>query len=461
MRFSAALLLGGVLGITGISSAGEVSPPAGNELDALRGRVEALEKQVNEKNTGHSTVTLPGSRGLSISGDLRLRYEFRRIKGYANATDLDASPDLVYERARLKFDVDVAEGIRAVVQLRDSRQWGEETTPTTDMEGLDLHQGYMAFEWKPAAGPSYALTAGRQEMRFGSTRMVALNSWNNTGQTFDGVRGDARGGRMEGTCFATIVKEGGDHADDDRVFGGAFLTGKIGAAGTAEGYLYHRQFTDNLCTNESGLTGDLVDTTLGGRWTGKGRGWDAEVEAAHQFGTYAHDDVSAWMAVVGGGWKFENARWKPRIGLEYDYASGDKDPADGKHQGWDDLFGCRHDVLGYADLTGRSNLHDILLQVTAAPRADTGLELGIHRFLLAQEKDAWRTSSLGVMRRDRTGASGRDLGWEADTVVRWKSKVVEIEGGAAWFLPGDYVEKTGAGTDWAAAWYYLQMTGKF
>jgi hypothetical protein len=166
------------------------------------------------------------------------------------------------------------------------------------------------------------------------------------------------------------------------------------------------------------------------------------------------------MAVVRGSYAFRQAPWRPRVGLEYNFASGDEDPADGEHGGFDDLFGLRHFVLGIADYTGRSNLHDFVLQTSAQPTKALTLQADFHWFRLAEARDAWRSCSLGVMRRDTSGESDPELGSEIDLVVAWKTKNFALEAGCAEFFAGPYVRDT-TGDDEDAFWCYLQATLRF
>ena len=77
--------------------------------------------------------------------------------------------------------------------------------------------------------------------------------------------------------------------------------------------------------------------------------------------------LRSWMAMVGGGYTFANVAWQPRLGLSYDYASGDEDPTDGVHQTFNQLFPLGHAWLGYLDRVGRSNVHAIRAQLKVKP----------------------------------------------------------------------------------------------
>jgi len=124
------------------------------------------------------------------------------------------------------------------------------------------------------------------------------------------------------------------------------------------------------------------------------------------------------------------------------------------------LFGLRHFVLGIADYTGRSNLHDFIVETAVQPRNTLTAGLQIHFFRLDEDKDAWRAPNLSVVQRDVTGQADTELGSEIDLFATYKVKNFEFHTGLACFLSGEYVEDT-TGRDKDAWWQYVQVLVKF
>ena len=58
---------------------------------------------------------------------------------------------------------------------------------------------------------------------------------------------------------------------------------------------------------------------------------------------------------------------KPRVGLEYSYASGDGNAADNKQGAFQNLFPTNHLHYGYMDAFSWSNIHNIALHLSAKP----------------------------------------------------------------------------------------------
>jgi len=358
------------------------------QIQELRERLVQLEKRLGPEQTLESEdkpsyLVAPSSNRLKVSGEIRSRAEYRSLLDYKTVASMDQSDDFALLRTRLNFDVDVNERMRALVQIQDSRKFGEEATTTSDEAGVDLHQAYFEAVLNQSATAPLALRVGRQELRLGSGRLVAECPWSNVGRSLDGLRLTWKGDSWSADFFEMLVQEAGSGStDDDRAFAGAHYAYQGSNGRRFDVYAYYRHYADGSFTGETGSTGDLRDVTTGARTLLESDTWDCEGEIAFQTGERAEDNVEAWMAVARCGYTFGGLGWRPRLGLEYNFASGDEDPADGRHQGFDDLYGLRHFVLGVGDYTGRSNLHDVDLQVSAKPSENWKISVDYHIFHL-------------------------------------------------------------------------------
>ncbi len=420
----------------------------------------------------------PMSERIDVTGEVRARGEYRSLVDYKTDNGMDGSSSFTLLRTRLAVDATVNDWLRGYVQFQDSRTFGEEYSTTADNRsnftnhdtGVDLHQGYFDVKLDGfLGGAPLTLRAGRQEMQYGSGRLVDVCAWGNAGRSFDGGRLTWKSENWDVNLFATTIKEPyyaagtQSYTDQDQTFSGLHVAYTGIEKHTIDAYAYYRDIADQSVTGEDtthGGLGDRKDVTSGVRLLGKLGPWDYEGEAALQVGRYAYDDELAWMAVARLGYTVEDMAWKPRLGLEYDFASGDHDPTDGDRGGFDDLYGSRHGVLGIADYTGRSNLHDFVVQASASPVKNWTVGADYHYFVLAEEEDAWRASDLTVMRQDTSGDSGRDLGSELDLQATYKLKNLDLSFGGARFFAGNYVENT-TGRDKDATWLFLSATVKF
>ena len=96
----------------------------------------------------------------------------------------------------------------------------------------------------------------------------------------------------------------------------------------------------------------LVKQTHRPEVLGKIGGFEYNTSLVFERGHLATDRVDAW----GGGWlvgyTFAGVRGTPRLAVEYNYATGDGDPHDGRRNTFQLLYPTRHDLLSLSDQVG-------------------------------------------------------------------------------------------------------------
>ena len=115
---------------------------------------------------------------------------------------------------------------------------------------------------------------------------------------------------------------------------------------------------------------------------------------------------------------------------QYDYASGDDDPADGNNERFDTLFGARRFDFGPTGIYGpflRNNLSTPGIRLKLRPARDVGVLVAHRAYWLASDQDAWTTSGV----RDVSGRSGSFIGHQIEARFRWE------------VVPGSYRFETG------------------
>lgn len=148
---------------------------------------------------------------------------------------------------------------------------------------------------------------------------------------------------------------------------------------------------------------------------------------------------------------------------QFDYASGDNDPNDGKNNRFDTLFGTRRFEFGPTSIYGafaRSNLISpgIRLQVKPADRV-SGFA-GYRANWLASDRDAWTTANV----IDLSGLSGRFLGHQVEVRVRWDpvQRNLRLEIGIAHLFQGGFARNApNASGKGYSTYYYVRSTVSF
>src|SRR6185369_15533707 len=93
-------------------------------------------------------------------------------------------------------------------------------------------------------------------------------------------------------------------------------------------------------------------------------------------------EQQAFAGHVAGGYTWADCSSKPRLGLEYNYASGDHDSRDGRHETFDNLFPTNHKFYGYMDFFSWQNIHDLRLASSIKPAKNLTVTADFHAMWL-------------------------------------------------------------------------------
>lgn len=304
---------------------------------------------------------------LSLGGQARYRYEWFESASFG----IGPQDDNGFHLLRLMGHVDAHFGrnVRAFVQGTAAQATGREggERPVIDENAFDFHQAFFDLDVPIDNDVSLLLRGGRQNLLYGAQRLISPLDWTNTRRTFDGGRASLKWHEDLTVDFfyvhPIVVDKGPlDNSNGNVVFTGFYNMLMLpdileGAESRVEAYgLYLDNDTANFAA--SGV-GDENRYTIGGRFYTNPKPWDADVEAAYQFGDFAGDDISAWMFATEGGYTFAGRPHTPRAFLGFDIASGDRDATDGALNTFNQLFPLGHAYLGYIDVIGRQNIIDL------------------------------------------------------------------------------------------------------
>ena len=438
------------------ASAAAAEPPARPELRILRyeedwSRLEARDDAFDAlKNRG-----LGGGWWLTSGGSLRLRFESDE-----NRT-LGASPEhedsLLKARTYLDVEIRHEHDFRFFAEARAADLVGSDRPkPLLDHDQPDFQNFFVEGTFGSRGTHPVTIRAGRQELALGAERLVSPLDWSGTRRTFDGLSVIAVTPASRLHAFATQPVDHEptrfDSPVDRRWLSGVDWQRRFGKAHLLEPYLLWLEDGGGRAVSETtGAKGDVTRRTWGLRYQYDRDGWLGETEVSYQEGSSAGDSIEAWSVSATGGHAWANAPWKPRLSAGIDVATGDADPADGRVDRFDQLYPLGHAYLGHIDLEARQNVRAARVQVDLAPRKDVNLTVTLHQFALDEERDALFNSAGGVVRRDPTGNSGRDVATELDAYASWKiGRHHRVSAEICRWWSGDYIAKTGDGSD---AWF--------
>jgi hypothetical protein len=403
---------------------------------------------------------------LKFSGEYRMR-----VEGFdGGAFKVDTRDAYALNRVRLNMRVAPTSFMRFQFQVVDSQVFGKNAKPdSAPFENtMDLRQGYVEFG--KAEAPSVLLRVGRQEMFFGEQRLIGHLNWTNTARSFDAARVTLTHKNYKVDLFsATVVnfreKTAANPYRWDKSAGGNDLHGAYGSItkvvpnATIEPYVLWRLARGTK--TEAGLPGKTDRVVFGTRFAGKiGKAWDYSIEEVGQTGSVGADDITAMASHATIGYTLTKLKKKPRLVAEYNYASGDKTPGDGKQQTFDQLYPTGHDKLGLADQVGWKNIHDIRSGIEYKWNSKLTLTGFYHNWWLASTRDALYNAAGAAVVKVAAGTAGRHVGQEADVQMTYAlNATTSIGAGYANIFPGEFLKKATPGKQYRLP--YVMLTYSF
>lgn len=391
-------------------------------------------------------IPVAGSVELTFGGHYRFRFE-RDANRRFGASNPPAQ-SFFLNRIFLFADVQVTGNFRLFGEFKYAGITDNELpAPPTAHDKPDVQNLFADIWFLNNTKTKIGIRGGRQEMQFGKQRLISPLDWLNTRRTFDGARLMVRvsGWKFDGffTRHVELDPEELNRADESQTFAGIYVQ-RPSKGKTVSAYYLRLKENDQLAKSGKGVLGHYQCHTLGLAFDGAAKDFDWTTEAAYQFGSFSTDDISAYMVALEGGYTLNKVWAKPRVGLGFDIASGDKDPADDKKQTFNQLFPLAHPYFGWADQVARQNIKTVTLMLTAKPHKRIVTKVQGLNFLLDQKRDALYNAAGVATRRDVAGLAGNKVGTEFDAEITFNLNVhTSVMVGYTRFMPGDFIKKTG------------------
>jgi len=401
---------------------------------------------------------------LTLGGQARERGEYFR-QFLFGSSEPKQSDGYLLSRFRLSADLHVTPYVRLFAEGRSAFALDRELVggrTTSFVDELDLMNGFADVVIPLGRQASVTVRGGRQELIFGSQRLVGPGDFSQVPRAFEGGTAIGQVAGWTITPFWTravvVDKYRFNESTSDQEFFGVFATGPLRILPVSLD-LYWLE-ANNKTAAFNGTMGRERRHTLGGRVSGRigATGLDFDVEGAAQFGTVGGGDIAASMFTAVLGYTLPVARWSPHVYAELDYASGD-DRHGGRVGTFNPLYPNNHSFLGYMDYIGRQNLISPSAGITLGPIDGLTLSLQQYFFWRASDRDALYSKSAAVLRPGTT-TTARYVGAETDVLATYSiTRHLQGYAGYSHFFTGEFITKTGKDRD--SDFYYLAIQYTF
>ena len=220
---------------------------------------------------------------LSWGGDVRL--EGQRL--WNEDWEMGNHDEALFLRLMLHSDVQLGEHLRLFGQLKSGIAFGRRGPRLSlNEDALGVHQLFAELK----LGPSQ-LALGRQELWYGSRRLLSIREGTNVRQSFDGIRWkwEHKGHRLDLLGFAYNPQELGvfdNRIQTDQLLWGAYYVKAQDERPAWSFDAYYLGVRNDSSTFEAG-GGTELRHSLGGRHWGKTERWQFNHEALLQWGQFA------------------------------------------------------------------------------------------------------------------------------------------------------------------------------
>ena len=360
---------------------------------------------------------------VTIGGEMRERYELLDHPNFGAGPEDDNGYFL--QRYLLSSDFHFGPAVRAFVELQSGLENGRNGGPRpTDLDRLDIHQAFL--DWHIFSSEQYAVTIriGRQELGFGSGRLISPAEGLNLRRSMDGGRILIKTGKLDWNVLALrLVKSSpgvfDDVPDHSQSFWGVGFTTQHPAWRRASIAVYYYGLDRKNSIFEKGF-GRAIRHTIGSRsWRATTR-WDFNYEAIVQWGSFEGRPIRAWAVSEDTGHTFNDWRFRPRMGVRADVASGDGGPSEKALGSFDPLFPAAPVYSGPAALLGPTNLIDFTPSLRLQVRKAVALVLETSSFWRENVGDGIYTPFVTPLRRGASNQA-RYVATAPSATISWQA----------------------------------------
>lgn len=367
---------------------------------------------------------------LALGGEVRQQVQWLRHEDWGLGT-----PGFFaawYSRVLLHSEWRLGQPVRLFVQWNHTAAFGRpQGNRSIDQNLMALHQVFFELKHK-----KYLLRVGRQEIKYGSQRIVSVREGPNNRLSFDGfvLRRDTK--QASSDAFALSGVQINQGVLDDRIQNGETLWGFYHQRKRPnllhKWELYYIGFSSSLRQyNES--NGQEMRHSIGVRCFGENHTWKWDAEALWQWGRFANRNIRAYTVSLHT--QYTPSRWSDfSLGWKSEIISGDHNSNDGMLNTFNALY-PRGAYFGLVALIGPANLIDLHPSIEWQLSKSWKLSADYDRFWRHSTRDAiYGPNTLPVV---ADGGDAPFIGDQLSIHAEWESPphwsiVPEL----AHFLPG-------------------------
>ncbi|CAC9973166.1 alginate export family protein [Flavobacterium panici] len=392
----------------------------------------------------------------SIGGEIREQYFYTVNDKWGDETT--GGDGYLLSRYLLNADVHLGR-FRTFIEFQSSLANSKIDPSPVDENELDFHQVFLDVDFIQNKNQQLTFRVGRQEIAYGSQRLVSVRERPNNRIAFDGMKLFYKNNNWQTDAFYShpVANKPGvfndDFNDNAKLWGSYTVFHKVPFIQNID--LYYLGLWKNHAVFDNAV-GEETRHSIGTRiWKTKGN-WKYDFEGLYQFGKIDSQNISAWTLSSNTSYTFENVKFNPEIGLKTEFISGDKNSNDNQLQTFNPLY-PKGAYFGLVGLIGPSNLIDIHPSIALDLTEKLGFGIDYDIFWRSSIHDGLYAPNMQLL-YSGDNTTERFIGTQLITNFDYNVNpflTVSVEG--AWFDAGAFLKEAGSGKDY----FYTALTAQF
>ena len=399
------------------------------------------------KRTKFQPISKNKNTYFSFGGDYRYQYFYFKNEGWG--TEPEDKDGYLLSRFLGHADFHTGKHFRTFVQLQSSLANGKINSSPVDENQLELHQLFVDGIIPMSDQKKITLRIGRQELSYGSQRLVSVREGPNNRQAFDAAKVIYSNKHVRADFFFSHYVRSKRRIFDDGFNHDLKLWGAYGGINKVPGLknidVYYLGLWKRLAGFDDG-TAKEARHSIGTRVWNKTNNWEYDFETLYQWGKFGNGSISAWTISTNTSYSFPATKFSPLINLKTDLISGDRNYDDRKLNTFNPLF-PRGAYFGYAALIGPSNLFDIHPSLAFSLAKTFRLTFDYVAFWRLSINDGVYGPSGAMIFSGKNTRSKFIGGQFATDIVYTPSNFLYFRGEFTWFNAGKYLDEANAGKD--------------
>jgi len=380
-----------------------------------------------------------GSTYVSLGGEVRGEIDYSRNEDWGS---MNLGTDIFFlQRYHLHADLRMGNRLRIFGQLRSGLENGRKLGPRPiDEDQLNVQNLFLDIVPYRAQDESLTVRLGRQEIEYGSGRLIDMRDGPNLRLYFDGAKIAYASSKLHMDAFVMA-----DALLNTGLFDNS-STYKPNLWGIYNTFIsqkknnfdfYYLGINRREAKFDEGVGRELRHT-LGARLWRTGIGFVYNFEAGYQFGTFGINRISSFGLSSEIGYKFDQVKKLPSLKLRSDYISGDKAKDDGVLGSFNALY-PNGGYFGMNPQVGPSNLVSIHPNLNWNPIPHVTFTLDV-LFSWRQSTEDGVYGPSGLFRLSSFDSSKRFIGTAYITTFTWNiSDSLNYNLGIQYFETGSFI----------------------